>query len=328
MTEDGWGGRMEERVNRGQGERRENGEGQRGEKRLKRENDEWTMERMSAKAEEAARIPAEVSGRKTVTLGRWLRRMAVVLVLAAAVDGILIEPYWIEVTHQTIQGNVSEPLRIAELSDIHARRIGPREEKMFASLAAEKPDLIVVTGDTMGNTHGDYSIAKEAYLRLRAPLGVWVVKGNWENQKSLRGEHAFYQEAGVHLLVNQSAKVRPDVWLVGLDDAYTGTARLDAAMAGVPKGVYTIALFHSPGYFDTIAGRVNLCLAGHTHGGQIRIPFLRPLWLPRGCGRYVEGWYEEKGTKMYVTRGLGTSVVPIRFFCRPELAYITIEPEK
>jgi len=258
---------------------------------------------------------------------QWIWKCLAALIVLALIDGLLIEPFWIQVTHSTIQGNVASPLKIAELSDIHAHGIGPREREMFRILDEEKPDLIVVTGDTIGNENGDYSIAKKVYERLHAPLGVWVVRGNWENLKPLHHEQAFYKDAGVHLLLNQNAAIRPDVTLIGLDDPYTGTARLGAAMEGVAPGTYKIALFHSPAYLDTIAGQVNLVLAGHTHGGQIRIPFLRPLWLPRGCGRFLAGWYEENGTKMYVTRGLGTSIVPIRFLCRPELTFITIVPE-
>ncbi|HUO35975.1 MAG TPA: metallophosphoesterase [Candidatus Acidoferrum sp.] len=257
---------------------------------------------------------------------RWVWRGLLTLAALALFDGLLIEPFWIQVTHSTVEGNVATPLKIAELSDIHARLIGPREREMFRILEKEKPDLIVVTGDTLGNTHGDYSIAKQVYERLHAPLGVWVVRGNWENLRVLHHEQAFYKDAGVHLLLNQNAMVRPDVALIGLDDPYSGNARLDAATAGVPAGVYTIALFHSPAYLDVIAGKVDLALAGHTHGGQIRIPFIRPLWLPRGCGRFLAGWYEENGTKMYVTRGIGTSIVPIRFLCRPELTIINVVP--
>jgi len=73
-----------------------------------------------------------------------------------------------------------------------------------------------------------------------------------------------------------------------------------------------------------MASRVNLCLTGHTHGGQVRLPFLKPLWLPKGCGRFVEGWYEELGSCIYVNRGLGTSLLPVRFLCRPEITFITI----
>jgi predicted MPP superfamily phosphohydrolase len=119
---------------------------------------------------------------------------------------------------------------------------------------------------------------------------------------------------------------RPDVWISGIDDPYTGIAKPDAALAGIPSGAYTILLFHSPGYFGHVAGRANLCLAGHTHGGQVRLPLTKPLWMPRGSGHFLEGWYEESGTKMYVSRGIGTSILPIRFFCRPEIAFISVEP--
>jgi hypothetical protein len=68
-------------------------------------------------------------------------------------------------------------------------------------------------------------------------------------------------------------------------------------------------------------------LAGHTHGGQVRIPFVRPFWLPEDSGNYLEGWYEKGGSKMYVNRGLGWTALPVRFLCRPEIDFITVEPE-
>lgn len=295
--------------------------------RLKTNGFNRTMEMMNmpARFEGGKEAEPRAAGRMEWKLVlRWVLRFALAVAL---IDGFFIEPFWIQVTHETIQGGVASPLKIAELSDIHTRGIGPRERKMFAILEAEKPDLIVVTGDTIGNKNGDYSNAIRVYEHLHAPLGVWVVRGNWENQFPARGGRSAYQEAGVHLLVNQNVLVRPDVALIGLDDPYSGTARPDAAMAGVPKGVYTIALFHSPKYLDVMAGRVDLALAGHTHGGQVRIPYVRPVWLPRGCGRYIAGWYEEGGTKMYVTRGLGTSILPVRFLCRPELTFLTINPQ-
>jgi predicted MPP superfamily phosphohydrolase len=255
--------------------------------------------------------------------------VALAVLLAACaliVDSIWIEPNWIEVTHSEIHGAVAKPLKIAHLSDIHTNGFGRRERRMLELLEEEKPDLIVVTGDTLATNSGNYDECRQVYEKLHAPLGVWVVRGNWENWRPVRHEHSFYESAGVHLLVNASQPIRPDVWLIGLDDPFSGIARLDTALAGVPRGVYTIALFHSPFYFDLAAGQVNLCLTGHTHGGQVRIPFLDPLWLPGGCGRYIQGWYEENGSQMYVSRGLGMSILPIRFLCRPELAIITVKP--
>jgi len=260
---------------------------------------------------------------------RWKAVLLLVLVAAvgaAATDGFLIEPYRIEVTHYEVQGSVAAPLKIAHLSDLHTHGLGRREMRMLEVLAAEKPDIIVITGDSLGNKRGDYEMCREVYEQLHAPLGVWFVRGNWENDKPLRRERAFYQQVGVHLLVNASQEVRPDVWLIGLDDPYSGAAKPDAALEGVPPGAYKIAAFHSPAFFDQMAGRADLILTGHTHGGQVRLPFLRPLWLPKGCGRYIEGWYEEQGSRMYVSRGLGMSLLPIRFLCRPEITFITVKP--
>jgi predicted MPP superfamily phosphohydrolase len=251
--------------------------------------------------------------------------------LVAAADGLFVEPYRVEVNHYDVQGAVESPLKLAHLSDLHALGMGRREHRLLEILADEKPDVILITGDTLGAWIGtpanaSYAPVRQLYEQLHAPLGVWFVRGNWENSRPLHNERAFYQAAGVNLLVNSSASVRPDVWLAGLDDPESGVPRLDLALAGIPASAYTIVLFHSPFFFRDVAGRANLALAGHTHGGQVRIPFVKPLWLPRGSGQFLEGWYERGGTRMYVSRGLGTSGLPIRFHCRPEITIITIHP--
>jgi predicted MPP superfamily phosphohydrolase len=272
---------------------------------------------------------APPAARKSCARVIWVILLVFATIVAYA---FLVEPYWVEVTHYEIQGQVAAPLKIAHLTDLHTHGIGRRERRMLEILAEEKPDLIVITGDSLGQlgprgSHSsNYAECKDVYEQLHAPLGVWFVRGNWETWDPFRGEKAFYQDAGVHFLLNASESARPDVSIIGVDDPSTGTPKLDAALADAPAGSYTIALFHSPGYFDRVAGRVNLCLSGHTHGGQVRLPFFRPFWLPSGCGRYVEGWYTEQGSKMYVSRGIGTSVIPARLLSRPEIAFITIHP--
>jgi predicted MPP superfamily phosphohydrolase len=248
------------------------------------------------------------------------------LLAALAIDAIYIEPYRIEVTHYEIIGPVKGPLKIAHLSDIHTHGFNRREREIVEILDREKPDVIVVTGDTPGQDPGNYADCREVYLKLHAPLGVWFVRGNWENEHLPRNERTYYRDAGVKFLLNSNEALRPDIYMVGLDDPYSGTAKPDQALAGIPQDAYTIALFHSPGYFDRMAGRVNLCLTGHTHGGQVIVPFIKPFWLPKGCGRYLAGWYDENGSRMFVSRGIGTSVLPIRFMCRPEIAFITVTP--
>lgn len=264
----------------------------------------------------------------------WWRQHIILLAVAVAIaalaiDAFVIEPENVQVNEFVIHGNVKSPLKIADLTDLHTRGMGRPERKVLAILAREKPDVILVTGDTLADPFGNYAACMEVYKRLsalNAPLGVWFVRGNWENKSPVRHERQFYHEAGINLLVDQNHQLRPDVWLIGLDDPSTSTPNLRQAFQGVPQNVYTIVAFHAPAFFRFIAGQANLVLTGHTHGGQIRIPFVKPFWLPSGSGPYLEGWYEEKGSRMYVNRGVGMSEIPARFLCSPEVAIITVEP--
>jgi uncharacterized protein len=264
-------------------------------------------------------------------LKRWRILLLLLILIALTVAGYAykVEPYQVEVTHHRLSAALQSPVKIAHLSDLHTYGIGRREEKLLAILAQEKPDLIVITGDSISEADG-FEGCLEVLKRLQAPLGVWVVLGNhehWATQRMSRVYGNFkdyYASAGVNLLHNANMKVRDDLWLIGLDDAMAGNPDIARGFAGVPDNVYKITLFHAPAAFDEVAGKCNVAFAGHSHGGQVRIPFIKPFWLPQECGEYVDGWFERNGSKMYVSRGLGTSVLPIRFNCRPEIAFITL----
>jgi len=283
---------------------------------------------MASATEKPHQVVAARAGSNLARYKWFVPAVVLLSVLAACVaaDSVFIEPFRIEVTHFDIQAPLLSPLKIAQFSDVHTHGMGRNERQALLVLANEKPELLVVTGDCLGNLAGNYSMCEDFYRHLHAPLGVWIVRGNWENDRPVYRERAFYKRCGVHLLVNANASPRGDFSLFGLDDSTSGTPRLDAALSDVPNQIYKIAPFHSPAYFDRIAGRVNLCIAGHTHGGQVRIPLVKPFWLPKGCGRFLEGWYEEKGTAMYVNRGLGMSNLLIRFLCRPEISIFNLHP--
>jgi hypothetical protein len=263
--------------------------------------------------------------------------MAAAAAALCALDAFLVEPVRIEVTRHTVRGRVQAPLRLAHLSDLHTPGLGRRERRLLALLGRERPDAIVITGDAVfdgallgrGWRKEDpaaYEPVRALLGRMRAPLGVFLVHGNWENWRRLPGERGFYAAAGVRLLVNEAHPLRPDVWLVGLDDPWRGEPDVAAARKGVPAGAFEVALFHSPALFDRLPEGVELALAGHTHGGQVRPPLLPVLWLPPGAGRYVAGWYARGASRLHVSRGVGTSTLPVRFRCRPELAMITVVP--
>jgi predicted MPP superfamily phosphohydrolase len=252
----------------------------------------------------------------------WLG-LGLVLLVGLGIYGFWGEPYWIETTHYQLDARFSSPLKIAHLTDLHTYGLGRREEDMLALLDKEKPDLIAITGDTLAQS-GTYEMCRQVLSRLHAPLGVWAVPGNYENYRRLENEVAFYESLNVHYLQNSSHQIRDGVWIAGVDDAISGSPNLGAALAFVPREAYTIVLTHSPTYFQQLAGHCNLVLAGHSHGGQVRIPFLSPLWTPSGTGRFVAGWFEQDRTKMYVSRGMGTTIIDMRLFCRPELDIITL----
>ena len=172
----------------------------------------------------------------------------------------------------------------------------------------------------------DLEPAREVLGRLHAPLGVFVVRGNWENWNKPPNEASFYASVGATLLVNEGRLLRRDIWIAGLDDPMSGAADIGASQVGAPPDALRVVLFHSPEYFDDAAPKIDLAFAGHTHGGQVRIPLLGPLWMPPGSGRFLEGWYTTGSARMLVSRGVGTSLLPVRLFCPAEVAMVDIRP--
>src|SRR5438309_1574924 len=131
------------------------------------------------------------------------------------------------------------------------------------------------------------------------------------------------------LLVNEGGRIGrglDTLSLIGVDDPFSGYANLGASLRGMQRTPFAILLTHSPEIFmkaDLI--KFDLVLAGHTHGGQVRLPGIGALWLPAGSEPFESGWFDGQYARMYVTRGIGTGTLPVRLFCRPELALITLK---
>ena len=250
----------------------------------------------------------------------------------------VFEPNWIEVTRHEISiptlPSEFDGVTLAQLSDLHIRTFGLRERRTVQLLAEAKPDLIVISGDftVEGSDAGAISRFLLHLRDLRPPLGTLAVLGNhdhWHPPVQSPGAIVpFFSDAGATILTNEFARIREGsqvVVIAGVDDPFTGHADLRRALEGSPPDTFTLLLSHSPEIFpETARTQVNLVLAGHTHGGQLRLPFLDPLWLPHGSESYVSGWFELGPARMFVTRGIGTAILPFRFLCRPELPLITL----
>jgi predicted MPP superfamily phosphohydrolase len=223
-------------------------------------------------------------------------------------------------------------LRIAHLTDLHLPcAAADRAAKVIAS---EGPDVVVITGDTISGLRR-VDLVTPFVARARGRLATLAVRGNndhfWAKIPASRFAAA-YAAAGATLLDNAHATVHYNgaaLQIIGLDDPGVGHPDVAAATRGADMTLPTVWLMHAPAFIDRIVPNppslppALLVLAGHTHGGQIRGPGCTPV-VPRASGRFRQGWYDAPLGRVYISRGIGTSVVPLRFLCPPELPIFTL----
>jgi predicted MPP superfamily phosphohydrolase len=277
----------------------------------------------------------------------WPKRLrvafaAITLFLAGVVFwGFLVEPGRLVIHEQTIQidnwPKQLDGLRVAVLSDIHVDNWFITDKKLRTIVKRTnelQPDLIVILGDYMSGTGWvKRTVEPEVFgpvlKDLRAPLGVYSVLGNhdwwYSGMKVRRG----LEQNGIRVLENESAQVDArgtSFWLVGLADLWTRPQLIDAAVAKIPEEQPLIALTHNPDIFPNVPRRVQLVLAGHTHGGQVRFPLIGPVIESSDYGdRWVQGHVFEDSHHLFVTTGIGTSIVPVRFGLPPEIVLLTLK---
>lgn len=272
--------------------------------------------------------------RTTMTRRAFLGLAAVAATGVLAVDAVAFAPanLMLERLEVPVPGLPREHdgLRLGLLSDLHVGRVDlDLTVQAVECLKALEPDLVCVAGDMMdGDVSGCGPLA--AVLgSLRPPLGVVAVPGNhdyWSYaMRPLRRELAAH---GAIILVNESIRLPHGLWLAGLDDPYAGRPDLDAALAAVTDNACVLLLCHGPDYADVIAGhpaRIPLQLSGHSHGGQVVLPFIGPPSLPPMGRKYHTGLYTVEGTDrlVYTTRGVGHTL-PVRFNCPPEATLLTL----
>jgi len=224
-----------------------------------------------------------------------------------------------------------EGLRIAQVSDVHFPGNQRAARAALDHVRRERPEIVVLNGD-MTESASALSAVSEFAAAAKGTIATVAVLGNWEYRAGVTREqaHPLYQAAGVDLLVNQSRVVDlggSALALVGMDDVLSGGPDLVAARAGLAGDALELWVVHEPGFADQLEAppsvRSALLLAGHTHGGQIRIPFLPPV-KPVGAGRFLEGWYRDTPAPLYVSRGVGTTGIPARFRCPAELPIFTL----
>jgi uncharacterized protein len=223
-------------------------------------------------------------------------------------------------------------LRVGLMSDLHAGlgHTNPaRVREAVELLNAQRPDVICLLGDYLDSTHfgrgrADPGEIASELAQLRAPLGRFAVLGNhdWRAVGAAMGDAL--RQAGLTVLENDAVRAG-DLWIAGVADMRTRLPDIPKTLETVPEDAPVLLLAHDPDLFPHVPQRVALTLAGHTHGGQVDVPVLRLLVVPSGHGvRYLGGHVEEEGRQLFVSTGVGTAGLPIRFRRPPEVVILTL----
>ncbi len=219
-------------------------------------------------------------------------------------------------------------LRILHLSDLHGNESGRGLERLEAVVSRLDFDIAVMTGDFVDAVKQVKQPALDVVPLLKGKPTFYVF-GNHDMRPGCDVTREF-TSLGVQVLRDRAVAVPVRggcLWIAGVDCAYSTAKNLGSALGGIPAGQTTVLLAHAPGIFEqTAAAGVDLVFTGHTHGGQVRLPFLGALWAP-GQGFTPEhswGLFRSGRTTMIVNAGLGQSIVPFRFNCRPEVVLVTL----
>ncbi|PLR97470.1 metallophosphoesterase [Bacillus sp. T33-2] len=253
-----------------------------------------------------------------------------------------IEPTMLDISRHSIKHKAIpsgfDGLKIVQFSDTH---LGfqynlAQFKELMGEINSLDPDIIFFTGDLIDNPN-EFKYANQitgALKKLTAPLGKFAVYGNHDHGGY--GTDLYRKtmdDSGFAVLLNESRQVKlldgSSIWIIGIDDAMLGKPDIGLAMASVPDDAFKILLSHAPDLAtDASIFPIQLQLSGHSHGGQIQLPFIGPLVTPPHAEKYVEGFYSVGKTDsltLYVNRGLGTTRLPFRFLSMPEVTVFTLQ---
>ncbi|MGI8918173.1 MAG: metallophosphoesterase [Pyrinomonadaceae bacterium] len=258
---------------------------------------------------------------------------ALALSLSQTARAALTEPFLLTVEHHAIELAKLPPgfdgFRVVHLSDIHHSPFTSREqiERAVETANRLKPDIIALTGDYISHDRRYAAPCAEILGRLQARYGVFAVLGNHDHWTDAALITDLFRAEGITVLVNQGMRFERNgeaFWLAGVDDTMVGLEDLSLALAGARESEMKLLLAHNPIILRRAArANVDFILSGHTHGGQVKFRSEQSA-SGRPRRRLLRGLGRQGETQIYVTRGVGTVVLPIRYGCPPEVSLLEL----
>lgn len=252
-----------------------------------------------------------------------------------------LEPKWVEITRITLPferlPNAFHGIKLLHFSDIHIGHHFDLQdlERVVKLIQKEKADILSFTGDLFdAKITEDPDLTSQLLDSLEAPLGKWAVLGNHDKWIGHNYTLPILHNGGFQSLVNAFQTITykgQNIQIAGVEDMLTGKPDITKTLRGANAQIFTLLLSHCPDFADKVTEHaVDLQLSGHTHGGQIRLPGVGAVVTPPRGRNYVMGLSEVPNSKMlvYTNRGIGTTTLPFRLMCRPEITVITLEKRK
>lgn len=266
---------------------------------------------------------------------KWLARATVYGTgIGGFTYGSVIEKRSLDVTRAEIplapNHSALAGMKIAVVGDFHHDDFGDRNliHRAVMAINDEKVDLVYLVGDYISRHAAGVVPLCEELVNLRSTHGTFGVMGNHDSRCDPAFILATLKEIGVRMLVNGTQEFE-QFTLAGMASSFRGIPVLPKILTGLDPDKPVIMGWHEPDTFDLYTDpRIALQVSGHTHGGQICAPFYGPLILPKFGRKYPYGLYQKESSALFVTRGIGTLTVPIRFLCPPEVAILEFAPPK
>jgi len=267
-----------------------------------------------------------------LTRRKFIKRGILALIGLVLLDSIWFEKYVIDWNYFDISKSKKNRIKIIQISDLHFDELRYFHKTIARKINSIQPDLVFITGDSVDKT-GKTESLNEFLQLIDQSIQKYAITGNWEywGDIDLQELKSVYSKNNCELLINENRTIsirNREISIIGIDDFVGGNADFGKAVENLKETETTIVLSHCPEHRDIITkekGNLNidLVLSGHTHGGQITFLGIAPF-KPKGSGKYLKGWYTESEPKMYISKGIGTSILPIRFGARAEMVEMDI----